>query len=337
MKRVLFSFICFSFFYCMQGMAQGSQQSTVASADGAKGTKDVKASPALDNDSSLAMSMEILMSMDALKIKLNAASATEKFEILREQRKIGVALIENTIASVRNLELSFNSYINGFSRQAAVNPELSTIKKNQLESEIKEAEEKLDKLKATRGRKDNMEMLEKRIIDYKSSLSLVDKEIADSESEKISVAKRVVNFQKTSKELDLARSELIRYQRHLASIDDMVNQIFIQSDAQNGFKLKMSFAFAGLVGVVIGGFFLIAWSNDEIKKTIFGNDAGIQFITIFSIVIAVILFGIIGVLESKELSALLGGLSGYILGKSKGQETIVVSADRASNNPMRSD
>jgi hypothetical protein len=65
-------------------------------------------------------------------------------------------------------------------------------------------------------------------------------------------------------------------------------------------------------------FFWIAFSNDEVKKAIFSNEAGIQFITMFSIVIAVILFGIIGILESKELSALLGGLSGYILGKGRG-------------------
>jgi hypothetical protein len=40
-----------------------------------------------------------------------------------------------------------------------------------------------------------------------------------------------------------------------------------------------------------------------------------QFITIFSLVIAIILFGITGILESKELSALLVGLSGFILGR----------------------
>jgi hypothetical protein len=107
------------------------------------------------------------------------------------------------------------------------------------------------------------------------------------------------------------------YQRLLGEIDDMVNQLFIASDATNSFKYKMSLAFSILVGVVIVGFFIIAWSNEEIKKTIFSNESGIQFITMFAIVIAVILFGIIGVLESKELSALLGGLSGYILGKSR--------------------
>ena len=105
--------------------------------------------------------------------------------------------------------------------------------------------------------------------------------------------------------------------RLLGEIDDMVNQLFIVNDATNMFKFRMSITFSILVGIVIVGFFVIAWSNDEVKKTIFANESGIQFITMFAIVIAVILFGIIGVLESKELSALLGGLSGYILGKSR--------------------
>jgi hypothetical protein len=36
---------------------------------------------------------------------------------------------------------------------------------------------------------------------------------------------------------------------------------------------------------------------------------------LFFLVIAIILFGILRILEGKELSALLGGLSGYILGR----------------------
>ena len=77
----------------------------------------------------------------------------------------------------------------------------------------------------------------------------------------------------------------------------------------------MGIAFTILVGVVIAGFFLISFSSEDVKKAIFSNEAGIQFITLFAIVIAVILFGITGILEGKELAALLGGLSGYILGK----------------------
>jgi hypothetical protein len=51
------------------------------------------------------------------------------------------------------------------------------------------------------------------------------------------------------------------------------------------------------------------------RTTIFSRESGIQFITLFSLVIAIILFGILEILHDKELAALLGGLSGYILGR----------------------
>jgi hypothetical protein len=51
-------------------------------------------------------------------------------------------------------------------------------------------------------------------------------------------------------------------------------------------------------------------------REIFRNDRGLQFITLFSLVIAITMFGLLNILEGKELSALLGGLSGYILGRS---------------------
>jgi hypothetical protein len=54
----------------------------------------------------------------------------------------------------------------------------------------------------------------------------------------------------------------------------------------------------------------------EAPRQVFSGRAGLQFITLFSLVIAIILFGIVEILEGKELAALLGGLSGYILGRS---------------------
>ncbi len=38
---------------------------------------------------------------------------------------------------------------------------------------------------------------------------------------------------------------------------------------------------------------------------VFSNQQGLQFITLFSLVIAIILFGVLKILEAKELSALL--------------------------------
>src|SRR4029077_11079085 len=86
---------------------------------------------------------------------------------------------------------------------------------------------------------------------------------------------------------------------------------------RNNFKTRISTYFAGLVLAVILGFFVIAGFDSKVRQSIFSSETGIQFITLFSLVIAIILFGITGILESKELSALLGGLSGYILGKAR--------------------
>jgi hypothetical protein len=81
------------------------------------------------------------------------------------------------------------------------------------------------------------------------------------------------------------------------------------------FKGYMSVGFAALIAIVIGGFFFLASRDEVMRRAIFSGETGIQFLTLFSVVIAIILFGIINILEGKELAALLGGLSGYILGR----------------------
>lgn len=82
------------------------------------------------------------------------------------------------------------------------------------------------------------------------------------------------------------------------------------------FKRTMSVIFSILIGFVIFGFFVMAYRDESVRRAIFSGQTGLQFVTLFSIVIAIILFGITGILEAKELAALLGGLSGYILGRS---------------------
>lgn len=77
----------------------------------------------------------------------------------------------------------------------------------------------------------------------------------------------------------------------------------------------MSITFAALIGLVIVGFFLLSSLDETIRQAIFSSETGIQFLTRFSLVIAIILFGITGILQDKELAALLGSLSGYILGR----------------------
>src|SRR6185295_18761345 len=85
---------------------------------------------------------------------------------------------------------------------------------------------------------------------------------------------------------------------------------------EQAFKRIMSITFAVLIGLVIIGFFFLSYLDGTMRQAIFPGETGIQFLTLFSLVIAIILFGITGILQDKELAALLGGLSGYILGRS---------------------
>jgi len=103
--------------------------------------------------------------------------------------------------------------------------------------------------------------------------------------------------------------------RRLFSVEQKIASLFDASRDVNQFRSNATYTFGILVFIVVGGFYVIAWYKHGVAETIFAGELGMQFITLFLIVIAIILFGIMGTLEGKELSALLGGLSGYILGR----------------------
>ena len=248
-------------------------------------------------------------------------SPAEKFEFLRNQRKTTLDAISNTSNSLSTNEINVSSL------QASVELGNHTQQKSLEEIKNQLVRDNSDLVKALQRQKtlkDSKQTTPNEINEVNSDIDKLNRYIdwGNDDLKRAEIAEkaqndRIMELTKLRENRALLSDSLVSYQRILGSIDDMVNQLFIASDVTNNFKLKMSIAFAILVAIVIIGFFIIAGSNQEIKKIIFANEAGIQFVTVFSIVIAVILFGIIGVLEGKELSALLGGLSGYILGKSK--------------------
>lgn len=82
------------------------------------------------------------------------------------------------------------------------------------------------------------------------------------------------------------------------------------------FRLWVSAFFSGLIAIMIGSFFATIYkkSGDDIGSLLL-SDGGLQFITIFVLIIAIILFGILNILEGRELAAILSGIAGYILGR----------------------
>jgi hypothetical protein len=116
-------------------------------------------------------------------------------------------------------------------------------------------------------------------------------------------------------ELKKKRDELEVKRANLAETEERIGIALNVETEKYFYRSIVSLIFAIIVFFLVYRFFAIVQSDDAVRKSIFSGDTGIQFITLFSIVIAVILFGILEILGSNELSALLGGLSGYILGK----------------------
>jgi len=117
----------------------------------------------------------------------------------------------------------------------------------------------------------------------------------------------VISARIAEKEKVLAKDKVL-----LQCIQSKISQL---TSPEQKFRTDTSWVFAALIGSVIIGFFVLAFRDEIMRRAIFSGETGIQFLTLFSVVIAIILFGIINILEGKELAALLGGLSGYILGR----------------------
>lgn len=82
------------------------------------------------------------------------------------------------------------------------------------------------------------------------------------------------------------------------------------------FRMWVSLTFSGLIAILLFSFFWIIYkrSDKSLAKAML-TDSGLQFITVFILIIAIILFGILSVIGGSELAAILSGISGYILGK----------------------
>lgn len=82
------------------------------------------------------------------------------------------------------------------------------------------------------------------------------------------------------------------------------------------FRITISICFAALIGVLLCVFFFIVFkkSDSTLSKDLLSGN-GLQFITLFVLIIAIVLFGILNILHGSELAAILSGISGYILGK----------------------
>lgn len=255
------------------------------------------------------------------KIKKFATFRNERRDLLSDisKMKSEIASLETTISS-DNYEIEDQKYQLSMV-ESDIKSYTSSAEKDK--NKIKEKEAELEKLKEN-GKKQNqtdeeykweIDDLEYDIDSLKYSISRVEqfKEEKTEIEDKIKTLEAKLKSDKDS--LKIKKKTYEDSQDQLEMVENRINDLLIPTTAQNEFKLWVTFAFTSLVALVILGFFIVSAIDSSVRQAIFSSQSGIQFITLFSLVIAIILFGITDILGGKELAALLGGISGYILGR----------------------
>src|SRR5436190_1563898 len=107
----------------------------------------------------------------------------------------------------------------------------------------------------------------------------------------------------TSQQLETELQQLERdHTTNLASLQCIDSVIKAWLSPEGNFRLWMSGIFAVLIGLVIAGFFILAYVDMKVRRAVFAGQVGLQFLALFSIIIAIILFGITKILEARELA-----------------------------------
>jgi myosin heavy subunit len=213
-----------------------------------------------------------------------------RLEVLKRNLPLQIETLRKSIDAADNAKAPFQALLNSTSATA---------------DEKATAASHIDQISQTaRSNASELQRLQKQFEGLDDATKVVD-DIIKRESELEAAKKEQAALQKLAAD---AESLLDR-------LDERAQTLLSNDNAQNVFTMISTIAFALLVGAIIFFFFNIANSSDSVKNAIFAGESGIQFVTLFSVVIAIILFGVLRILEGKELSALLGGLSGYILGR----------------------
>ncbi len=238
--------------------------------------------------SSLSMSEEQKQVQDATRLNIDRKGTKESYEISNEIK------VSSTLREIQEQQERIVQEI--FTLKSKLRNILFDIQKaTDIQNQIADNKRILmyidhDSEKLQSFRKERIEMLEARLKEHGISFQ------------------HQAAFNQTEEEME----------KKVSDLDKITTQIFTKLSpevSRRNFKWQITGIFAGLVALVILGFFFIANQDDSIRKAIFSGDSGIQFLTLFSLVIAIILFGITGILEGRELAALLGGISSYILGR----------------------
>lgn len=132
--------------------------------------------------------------------------------------------------------------------------------------------------------------------------------------------------------ISISKSNINVITQDIESIKQIINNRMNSDKAQNDFRTWTSGIFAILLAIIIASFYYVLYkTNAPDVASILVGESGLQFITLFSLIISIILFGVLNILEGKELAAIISAIAGFILGKHN--PTSVLNNPILPNNP----
>lgn len=128
--------------------------------------------------------------------------------------------------------------------------------------------------------------------------------------------KEIVRIIKISKQIATLEQNIKNVKQDIYDCRNEIDSALAPEYKQQEFRITISICFAALIGILLIVFFYIVFkrSDSTLSKELLSG-SGLQFVTLFVLIIAIVLFGILNILQGSELAAILSGISGYILGK----------------------
>jgi hypothetical protein len=180
-------------------------------------------------------------------------------------------------------------------------------------------------LRLINGKTENnlIEVQSSLIQQYRSEVEFSE-DYQDTYKVKVAYVSEVIEYYK--QQIDIVRESLrkrkvldqnlINIKQDIYDCQNVIDSALAPEYKQQEFRVTISICFAALIGILLIVFFYIVFKRSDStlsKELLSGN--GLQFVTLFVLIIAIVLFGILNILQGSELAAILSGISGYILGK----------------------
>jgi len=196
--------------------------------------------------------------------------------------------------------------------------------REQLEAEIVDLQEELDTIRfrfnvrlgdeqRVQGLKEELDKLEKTTPPNQRKIADARRELEYYESKLASAG--AVSAADLANQLNATTGDLKDRRAAKSQVETKIDRLLSLELVTQEFKRNMSYSFGGLVALLLVGYLVIAGLDPSVRLKLFSPPTALQMLTLFSVIIAIILFGITGVMDERSLSALLGSLIGFILGK----------------------